>query len=1087
MWNGGTASTSPCTETKTVSWTISPIYSAKPSLSQTSWDYSGSSINASNKLTGGYNTDLVDFSGTLSASNAGTYEVTYTLKDTSVTLWNINALHTEGDDFSYPSGAESYSVVIRWKIKPILLTAAQSTFTVSGEYYYNGSEQTVTISGYNANYHEISGNTGEKPGSYTAQITPKENYAFSDGTTDTKTVSWEIKKAVVRLDNTPAAFETINGTRYLVWRPTYTYDENTTINIGEKMSTTSIKGSVGNDFHAGNGSTYSAQNASTYQCDIVSAKGKLIVTPVGGNVISMEHEAIEIEWTISGSSETASVLKIIWTINRAKLSTAQSSLSGGTYTYKGAAYDNPISNYNATYHTGGVVSSPVNAGTYNYTIYPTSNYAWSDGTTGGKAVTVTINPLSLAKPSAIQSEFTYDSATTVAFLNSYINGYDSATMTAGSTLSAQNAGDYSITFALKNTTNYKWNDNTTAQFQINWKINSQKLTKPSPRLSSFVYTGSQINLADYLNYYDSAKMAISNNTMTDVGSATASVTVTNPRGYTNYTWSDGSTDAVSIEWSITPQPLDKPYCKYADTNIQWTGTKIDWREYAIVGYDSTAMTCSATYYATDRGNYSFSIGVKNNNYAWKNTDQNRDPVTFSWSIVPQRLTNALSGPFYVTDGDIFIYKGTGFTCHNQYNDEKNAFFYIGATRNITIKNFDATYHRMYKVASGGSVANQSVMSDVAEYTYGIEPHANYSWADGTRDRKTFSVVVTKAPLKVVWTEGYDSLIDNGKGVEISVTDDDYYASSTDGLRKIVKFQLVDHRGQNVSSTKAGAISFERLPTHAAISDELVSVSYPNIYFYGHENWTYDLRLRVDESDYYKATYDDDYYDDNAYIALYVNRSLATIPSWARIKELSDAGKLTSYGIDEAVGHSRSNGGSPTTAALRPWICLGTVREGSEYRSAWMYCKADGVDGHYARTDSKYGQTVTSGDYYAHNSGAASTNLSWSTSNMRAKCTAFYDSNMASIKAYVTPRTIDGNVDYVWLLTSNRGDYDYFIAGNCAPFHDSNGNEVQIWTRECWYDATDGERGYALTFNGNGCQVTEVDAHMSLGFVPCFLI
>ena len=133
-------------------------------------------------------------------------------------------------------------------------------------------------------------------------------------------------------------------------------------------------------------------------------------------------------------------------------------------------------------------------------------------------------------------------------------------------------------------------------------------------------------------------------------------------------------------------------------------------------------------------------------------------------------------------------------------------------------------------------------------------------------------------------------------------------------------------------------------------------------------------------------------------------------------------------------------------------------------------------------------TVTSGNFYAHNSGAASTTLSWATSNLRAKCAAFYNSTLSGVlngvKDYITPYTIDGVTDYVWLM--DYLDFDYFNNGNYSPFYDNNGNEVKIWTWRC--GAAGGEEwGTALRFTGSNYYAEDFDAHTSLGFVPCFLV
>ena len=59
---------------------------------------------------------------------------------------------------------------------------------------YNGSNQTGVPSGSG---YTISGNVNKDAGTYTASVTPKDGYAWSDGTTGAKTVKYTIKKAVL--------------------------------------------------------------------------------------------------------------------------------------------------------------------------------------------------------------------------------------------------------------------------------------------------------------------------------------------------------------------------------------------------------------------------------------------------------------------------------------------------------------------------------------------------------------------------------------------------------------------------------------------------------------------------------------------------------------------------------------------------------------------------------------------------------------------------------------------------------------------------------------------------------------------------
>ena len=80
------------------------------------------------------------------------------------------------------------------------------------------------------------------------------------------------------------------------------------------------------------------------------------------------------------------------------------------------------------------------------------------------------------------------------------SNYDSSKMTVSGTTSATNAGTYSATFTLKDTTNYKWSDGTTAAKTVSWKINKYNISNVDVgSISDQTYTGSAITPAPVLS------------------------------------------------------------------------------------------------------------------------------------------------------------------------------------------------------------------------------------------------------------------------------------------------------------------------------------------------------------------------------------------------------------------------------------------------------------------------------------------------------------------------------------------------------------------------------------------------------------
>ena len=85
-----------------------------------------------------------------------------------------------------------------------------STFTTvptqSGTLTYNGDAQTPTLSNYDANKMTLGGVTSKTDaGSYTATVTPKDDYMWTDGTITAKNVTWTIGKAAGSLSLSPTS------------------------------------------------------------------------------------------------------------------------------------------------------------------------------------------------------------------------------------------------------------------------------------------------------------------------------------------------------------------------------------------------------------------------------------------------------------------------------------------------------------------------------------------------------------------------------------------------------------------------------------------------------------------------------------------------------------------------------------------------------------------------------------------------------------------------------------------------------------------------------------------------------------------
>ena len=206
----------------------------------------------------------------------------------------------------------------------------------SGALTFTGAEQAPVWNNYNPTALTISGQTtGTNAGTYTAIFTPVEGYKWRDGTTDAKSVTWTIGRAVIMGIPAQSGSLTYNGSAQ---SPAWSGYDAAKLTIG---------------------GTTSGTNAGSYNATF---------TP-GANY----------QW----SDGTTTAKTVAWSIGRASVGVPSQS---GTLTYNGSAQSPVWSGHDAAKLTIGGTTSGTNAGSYNATFTPVSNYQWSDGSTAAKTV-----------------------------------------------------------------------------------------------------------------------------------------------------------------------------------------------------------------------------------------------------------------------------------------------------------------------------------------------------------------------------------------------------------------------------------------------------------------------------------------------------------------------------------------------------------------------------------------------------------------------------------------------------------------------------------------------------------------------------
>jgi len=309
------------------------------------------------------------------------------------------------------------------------------------------------------------------------------------------------------------------------------------------------------------------------------------------------------QWT----DGTTTAKTVEWTIEKATLTVPS---QNGTLTYTGNGQTPSWSGYDSTKMTIGGTTTATAVGTYKATFTPRANYQWTDGTATAKTVEWTIGKAILTVPSQ-SGTLSY----TGSVQSPSWSGYDSTKMTIGGTTSGTNAGTYGATFTLKDA-NYQWADGTTAAKNVDWTIGRASLTVPS-QSGTLIYTGN-VQTPSWSNY-QSTKMTIGGTTSSiNAGTKYATFTLKD-----NYQWSDGTTAAKSVPWTINKATLTVPSPK---ETLSYTGgsQSPSWNN-----YDSSKMTIGGTTSATNEGTY-YATFTPKANYQWAGGSTSAKSV--AWKI-----------------------------------------------------------------------------------------------------------------------------------------------------------------------------------------------------------------------------------------------------------------------------------------------------------------------------------------------------------------------------------------------------------------------------------------------------------------------
>ena len=440
--------------TGSVAITINKVAAGNPTLTAVTATYDGKAHYVT--VSGGYG-GTINYRTSTNNSSWGSWSTT------KPSLTNAGVLYVQayvvGDGNHNSTGATG----------SVAITVNKVTVTIPGspvkQYTYNGKAQAHGYTAPSGSSIVTSGTTASatNAGTYNIvlQLANTSNYKWSDGSVANKTVNWKINKA--------------NSTN-----PTLTA---VTANYDGKAHPVTVSGGAGGTINYRTSRDNKTWGGWTTTKPSLTNAGKIYVqayvvgdanhnnTGVTGSV------AITINKVNATMATPTLATGLVYNTKAQSLLSKAGSASGGTIKYGlGANSTTAPTSWNTSV-TG------TNAGTY---------FVWTkvdaDGNHNGVAAKyigmVTIAKATVTIPGSPVKAYTYTGS---AISHGYTAPTGSAIET-GTTGSATDAGTYNIVLKITNTSNYQWNDKTTANKTVNWKINPKSVAV-SWGTTTFNYTG----------------------------------------------------------------------------------------------------------------------------------------------------------------------------------------------------------------------------------------------------------------------------------------------------------------------------------------------------------------------------------------------------------------------------------------------------------------------------------------------------------------------------------------------------------------------------------------------------------------------
>ncbi len=193
---------------------------------------------------------------------------------------------------------------------------------------------------------------------------------------------------------------------------------------------------------------------------------------------------------------------------------------------------------------------------------------------------------------------------------------------------------------------------------------------------------------------------LTDNTATNADDYTATATLES-----GYKWSDDSTGAKEIKWSIAKATYDMSGVTFADKIETYNGSE---KSVTISGTLPTGVQVSYT------NNTGTNAGTYNATATFTGDSTNYEAIESKTATLTINPANAAVEPTPATN---LTYNGKSWSCHTD----------SGTGTNVTL-------------------SGDLTKTDAGDYQFTATPNTNYAWSDGGTDTKTYKWSIAKAPL-----------------------------------------------------------------------------------------------------------------------------------------------------------------------------------------------------------------------------------------------------------------------------------------------------------------------------------------------------